>query len=98
MISLDGQWQVAEGRLDMNRVRVVWESRLIPFGPHALRSNLPEELKGVLSGALLSMARDDPEALDAVDRLGFGGGGFATPDASLYALAIDLVTPPSESN
>ena len=51
------------------------------------------ELKGILSGALLSMAREDPEALDAVDRLGFGGGGFATPDASLYALVVALVTP-----
>ena len=89
---------VAEGRLDMNRVRVVWQSRLIPFGPHALRTSLPEELKSLLSGALLSMAREDPEALDAIDRLGFGGGGFATPDASLYALVIDLVTPPAESN
>ena len=89
---------VAEGRLAMDRVKVVWQSRLIPFGPHALRNDLPEELKDILSGALLSMAREDPEALDAVDRLGFGGGGFASPDASLYALVIDLVTPPPDSN
>ena len=89
---------VAEGKLAMDRVKVVWQSRLIPFGPHALRTTLPEELKDILSGALLSMAREDPEALDAVDRLGFGGGGFATPDASLYAVVIDLVTPPAESN
>lgn len=89
---------VADGVLDMNRVKVVWQSRLIPFGPHALRAGLPPELKSILSGALLSMAREDPEALDAIDRLGFGGGGFATPDASLYAAAVDLVTPPAESN
>jgi phosphonate transport system substrate-binding protein len=89
---------VADGALDMNRVKVVWQSRLIPFGPHALRTSLPPELKNILSGALLSMAREDPEALDAVDRLGFGGGGFATPDSSLYAAVVDLVTPPPESN
>lgn len=89
---------VSEGTLTMNRVRIVWQSRLIPFGPHALRNDLPPELKAILSGALLSMAREDTEALDAVDRLGFGGGGFATPDASLYALVIELVSPPSESN
>jgi phosphonate transport system substrate-binding protein len=89
---------VAEGMLGMERIRIVWQSRLIPFGPHAVRTGLPSELKGILSGALLSMAREDPEALDAVDRLGFGGGGFASPDASLYALVIALVSPPPASN
>lgn len=89
---------VDEGTLSMNRIRVAWQSPLIPFGPHALRTDLPPELRSILSGALLSMARDDPEALDSVDRLGFGGGGFATPDASLYALVIALVTPPPASN
>jgi phosphonate transport system substrate-binding protein len=77
----------------MDRIRIVWESSLIPFGPHAIRSNLPPELKRILSGALLSMASEDIEALDAVDRLGFGGGGFASPDASLYASVVALVTP-----
>lgn len=89
---------VTEGMLGMERIRIIWQSRLIPFGPHALRTNLPPELKSILSGALLSMAREDPEALDAVDRLGYGGGGFASPDASLYALVIELVSPPPASN
>ena len=89
---------VSEGTLSMDRVRVIWQSPLIPFGPHALRTDIPAELKGILSGALLSMARDDPEALDAVDRLGFGGGGFATPDASLYALVVALVSPAQAGN
>ena len=88
---------VGEGVLGMDRVRIVWQSRLIPFGPHAVRTSLPPELKNILSGALLAMAREDPEALDAVDRLGFGGGGFASPDASLYALVIELVSPPPAS-
>jgi phosphonate transport system substrate-binding protein len=84
---------VADGALSMDRIRVVWQSPLIPFGPHAIRANLPGELRGILSGALLTMANEDPEALDAVDRLGFGGGGFASPDQSLYASVIALVTP-----
>lgn len=84
---------VADGTLSMDRIRVVWQSPLIPFGPHAIRSSLPGELKGILSGALLAMAGEDPEALDAVDRAGFGGGGFASPDESLYAQVIALVAP-----
>ena len=87
---------VSEGTLSMDRVHIIWRSSLIPFGPHAIRSNLPPELKRILSGALLSMAREDIEALDAVDRLGFGGGGFTSPDASLYATVIALVTPTGE--
>jgi len=89
---------VSDGTLTMDRVRVVWQSQLIPFGPHALRDDLPPELRSLLTGALITMARDDTEALDAVDRLGFGGGGFAAPDASLYALVTELVSPPPASN
>jgi len=85
---------VGEGTLSMDRVRIIWQSGLIPFGPHALRTNVPSELRGILSGALLSMVYDDPAALDAVDRLSFGGGGFVTPDASLYATVMSLVSPP----
>jgi phosphonate transport system substrate-binding protein len=84
---------VSDGELAMDRIRVVWQSPLIPFGPHAIRASLPGELKRILSGALLAMSGEDPEALDAVDRAGFGGGGFASPDQSLYASVIALVTP-----
>jgi len=87
---------VADDALAMDRIRIVWQSPLIPFGPHAIRTSLPPELKNILSGALLSMAGEDPEALDAVDRAGFGGGGFASPDGSLYAAMIALVTPPAD--
>ena len=82
---------VADGALTMDQLRVVWQSELIPFGPHVVRSDLPPELKELLAGALRDMVVEDPAALDAVDRLGFGGGGFAAPDQSLYAIARDLV-------
>jgi phosphonate transport system substrate-binding protein len=86
---------VAEGALDMKQVRIVWQSNLIPFGPHAVRSDLPAELKTLVTGALGDMATENPDALDAVDRLGFGGGGFATPTPDLYAVVRDLVSPAS---
>ncbi|WP_421725116.1 phosphate/phosphite/phosphonate ABC transporter substrate-binding protein [Bauldia sp.] len=88
---------VAADELDMARIRVIWKSPLIPFGPHVVRSTLPPELKQLLGQALTLMAQTNPQALDAVDRLGFGGGGFTTPDASLYSVVIDLVTPEEAS-
>lgn len=86
---------VAEGALTMDQIRIVWQSPLVPFGPHVVRGDLPPELKSLLSDALRDMATADPAALDAVDRLGFGGGGFAVPDPSLYTVARDLVAPGS---
>lgn len=86
---------VADGALSMDQVRIVWQSKLVPFGPHVVRSDLPPELKSLLAEALKDMATADPAALDAVDRLGFGGGGFTVPDPSLYAVARELVGPGS---
>lgn len=82
---------VAEGQLDMEQVRIIWQSRLIPFGPHVVRNDIPHELRSLLARALVAMASEDPEALDSIDRLGFGGGGFVTPEPTLYAGVMDLV-------
>lgn len=83
---------VAEGGLAMDQIAIVWQSALIPFGPHAIRSNLPDELKQLLSRALLDIAATDPVALDAVDR--FAGRGFVAADADLYAPVAALIAPP----
>ena len=73
----------------MDQIRIVWQSPLIPFGPHAVRTDLPAELKTLLSGALTAMAAEDPAALDAVDRS--GGRGFVSADAGLFAPTDALV-------
>lgn len=88
---------VADGTLTMDQVRVIWQSRLIPFGPHVVRSDVPGELKAALRDALTSMAAENEAALDAVDRLSFGGGGFASPDPEIYAVVRELVAPPATS-
>jgi phosphonate transport system substrate-binding protein len=80
---------VTDGRLSMDRIRIVWQSPLIPFGPHAVRTDMPEELKTLLADALTAMAGEDPAALDAVDRT--GGGGFVSADASLFAPTDALI-------
>lgn len=80
---------VAEGGLSMDQIRIVWQSPLIPFGPHAVRKDIPDELKSLLSGALVAMAAEDTAALDAVDRS--GGRGFVAADAGLFAPTDALV-------
>lgn len=82
---------VAEGGLSMDQIDIVWQSPLIPFGPHAIRSDLPDELKELLVRALLALAFEDPAALDAVDR--FGGRGFVAADSGIYAPIEALITP-----
>jgi len=46
----------------------------------------------------VAMATEDPEALDSIDRLGFGGGGFVTPEPTLYAGVMDLVKKPDTAS
>jgi phosphonate transport system substrate-binding protein len=82
---------VADGGLVMDQIRIVWQSELIPFGPHAVRTGLPGELKSLLSEALGAMSAEDPAALDAIDRS--GGSGFVTADAGMFAAVEALVAP-----
>ncbi len=82
---------VAEGTLVMDGVRVVWQSPLIPFGPHALRNDVPSDIKDQIAAALTAMAANAPNALDAVDRSSVGGGGFVPVEAREYAVIDALI-------
>jgi phosphonate transport system substrate-binding protein len=75
---------VIDGRLPAGAVRVIWQSSLIPFGPHAVRNDLPAALRQQLADALVDMAFAAPDVLEVVDRSGFGGGGFVAVDESAY--------------
>jgi phosphonate transport system substrate-binding protein len=85
---------VSAGKLAMGQIRIIWQSQLIPFGPHAVRKDLPGELKPLLVEALAALAAEAPDVLDAVDRSAFGGGGFAPVSAGDYAVISELVKPP----
>jgi phosphonate transport system substrate-binding protein len=82
---------VIDGRLSMDAVRVIWQSGSIPFGPHAVRTDMASELKLLLADALFDMALFAPEVLEAVDRSGIGGGGFVAIDPARYAIIAELV-------
>ncbi len=83
---------VGNGQLSMDQIRVVWTSPLIPFGPHVVRRDLPDELKSQLLAALTAMAASSPQALDAVDRSSIGGGGFVAATAGDYHVIDDLIS------
>jgi len=82
---------VAEGAVSMDRLRIVWQSPLIPFGPHVVRRDMPEELKTLLGEALGAMAGEAPDVLDAVNGTSIGGGGFVPVTDKDYAVIADLV-------
>ncbi len=83
---------VASGALAMDRLKIVWQSPLIPFGPHVVRRDLPAELKDLIATVLLAMASDAPDALDAVDNSSIGGGGFVPVTAGDYSVIESLVS------
>lgn len=83
---------VGSSDLSMDEVRVIWQSALIPFGPHVVRTDLPEELRSLLKDALLALATENPAAYDAVDRV--GGGGFVEADAALFTAVSDIASAP----
>lgn len=72
----------AAGGLPPGGLRVLWQSDLVPYGPHAVRSDLPPEAKAALRGALLAMQADAPDAYDAIEPQ--FSGGFVEADAALY--------------
>ena len=82
---------VAANLAQMADIRIVWQTPLIPNGPHVVAKDLPDEAKQALRDALTGMAAADPLALDSVDRT--NGGGFIAASAGSYDALRAIVTP-----
>ncbi|WP_181418343.1 phosphate/phosphite/phosphonate ABC transporter substrate-binding protein [Phyllobacterium leguminum] len=54
--------------------RIAWESSLLRYGPHAVRTNLAPEAKLILRRFLVALSTQDPDTYDLLDRM--HGGGF----------------------
>ena len=83
-----------DGTLDPASLKVIWESALIPFGPHVVRKELAPEAKQALLRTLTEMQATAPEAYDSIER-GFPGG-FVAADQALYdtlATLLDVAKP-----
>ncbi|MEZ5933525.1 MAG: phosphonate ABC transporter substrate-binding protein [Alphaproteobacteria bacterium] len=52
---------VEKGALDMNDIRILWQSDLITNGPRVIRKSLPEDLKATYKQMLLDLPKKDPE-------------------------------------
>ena len=53
--------------LDMNDIRIIWQSNLITNGPRVIRSDVPQELKDLVMGAMLRMQFEDRDCYDAIN-------------------------------
>lgn len=74
---------VDNGLLDMNDIRIVWESNLIPNGPTVMRNDLPQEARELARDFMLGMKESHPECY--ADTVGGDGNGYAPVDHSFYA-------------
>lgn len=78
---------IADGQLSMDDIRIVWQSRLIPHGPHVVRTNLPERLKTLIRATLFELAQSDPDAYDAIEPN--YPGGFAAVSHEAYSSVLN---------
>lgn len=63
-------------------LHLVWQSALVPFGPHAVRTDLPPQARSSILSTLLEMQSVNPTAYDAVETQ--LSGGFVEADPRLY--------------
>lgn len=73
-----------------DRFTVVWRSDPVRFGPHAVRREVPGEVKTALRRLLVGLDRQAPDTYDSVSPL--LGGGFEAVTDDEYRSAVALVS------
>ncbi len=58
---------VDKDMLDMSEINVIWQSNLITNGPRVIRSDLPQELKDLVMGAMMQLQVVDRDCFDAIN-------------------------------
>lgn len=58
---------VDRGMLDMDEIRIIWQSNLITNGPRVIRADLPQELKDLVMGAMMQLQTTDRACFDAIN-------------------------------
>lgn len=79
----------ASGDGQVDALRVVWQSDVIPFGPHAVRKDLPDAAKLAIASMLTTLQSAEPDVYDTVEPT--LPGGFAPGDPALYRQFASLL-------
>ena len=62
---------VEKGALNMDDVKIIWKSSLIPNGPEVIRKDLPEGFKKAYTELMVRLPEADPECFHKIQ-----GGDF----------------------
>lgn len=65
------RWMIDNGLLDMDDLRIIWESETIPNGPVVFRSDMPAEAREIVAEYLENQIEIDP---DCYRDISFGDG------------------------
>jgi phosphonate transport system substrate-binding protein len=79
---------VDKGALDMKDIRILWKSNRITNGPVVVRKDVPQELKDLVRGVLVSLPLEDRPCAEAV-----AGGklnGFQPIGHNFYKTIIEM--------
>jgi phosphonate transport system substrate-binding protein len=79
---------VDNGLLNMDEIRIVWTSNIIPNGPTVLRRDLPPEARALVLDLFLNMKDAHPECYASV--VGGDGGGYVEIGHDFYETAIRM--------
>ncbi len=58
---------VDKDMLDMDEIRIIWQSNLITNGPRVIRTDVPQELKDLVMGAMMQLQVEDRECFNAIN-------------------------------
>jgi phosphonate transport system substrate-binding protein len=58
---------VDRGMLDMSEIQIIWQSNLITNGPRVIRTDVPQELKDLVMGAMMQMQVLDRDCFNAIN-------------------------------
>jgi phosphonate transport system substrate-binding protein len=82
--------RLVDAGMERNELQTVWSSEPVAYGPHAVRKDMPEELKHRLVRFLVNLVDQQPDIYQLLEP--YRGGGFARMDAAGYALARKIAT------
>ena len=76
--------------VSMNDLRIIWKSKPIYTGPHAIAIKVPDNIKKSISEFLLQLYETNPRAYDSIEN--YEGGGFAKVELVNYQPLINFIS------